>query len=75
MHAGVVHEENLRLPPGVFELGNEIARGSFGAVHMAKVYGESVCAKVRGRRGHVVPVACWVVTVCGSHVRVSDCIA
>jgi hypothetical protein len=35
------------LPEGMLELGDEIARGSFGAVHEAFLYGMRVCAKVR----------------------------
>jgi hypothetical protein len=35
------------LPNNRLEVGDEIARGSFGAVSEAKVYGMVVCAKVR----------------------------
>jgi hypothetical protein len=39
--------EEIVLPSGRLQLGAEIARGSFGAVHDAMLYGARVCAKVR----------------------------
>jgi hypothetical protein len=39
--------DDLFLPERELEVGAEIARGGFGAVHEARLYGVRVCAKVR----------------------------
>ncbi len=39
--------DDLFLPERALEVGAEIARGGFGAVHEARLYGVRVCAKVR----------------------------
>jgi hypothetical protein len=39
-------DDEFLLPSDRLEVGDEIARGSFGAVSKAKLYGMAVCAKV-----------------------------
>jgi hypothetical protein len=40
-------DDELVLPSDRLVVGDEIARGSFGAVSKARLYGMAVCAKVR----------------------------
>jgi hypothetical protein len=54
--------DDLFLPERELEVGPEIARGGFGAVHEARLYGVRVCAKVRRDDGADGGVAeCFVV--------------
>jgi hypothetical protein len=40
-------DDEFLLPSDRLEVGDEMARGSFGAVYRARLYGMAVCAKVR----------------------------
>jgi hypothetical protein len=42
--------EDICLPAGVLDVGAEVARSEFSAVHDATLRGVRVCAKVRSRR-------------------------
>jgi hypothetical protein len=55
-------DDEFLLPSDRLEVGDEIARGSFGAVSKAKLYGMAVCAKVcRGAALLAYPLATFFV--------------